>query len=101
MTTNEFRSRLRQMDANERKRCWKHIGAPTDWGDERVIEMFMKEPAWNRTICDFFRVPTEEEKVGQANIESAAYAKQGFKIGVLALAIAVVSAVLSLVALFR
>lgn len=48
--------------------------------------------------CD---VKTEEEKVGHATITSANYARRGYNVSIWALIIAMLSVLLSLVALFK
>jgi hypothetical protein len=52
-------------------------------------------------VCDALGEPTEAEKVGAANIESAKYARKGYQIALVALGVAIVSLAVALGALFK
>jgi hypothetical protein len=75
MVVQELERRIERMTAKERSDFWRAIGAPESWGADRVLEMFIKEPAWEKNICHQLGQPTESDKLGQASIRSAFHAR--------------------------
>jgi hypothetical protein len=101
MTANELRERMSRMSREERIAFMKGVGFPTDWDDGRVMECFIKENTWEKAICHQLGVPTEADKVGEANIRSAQYAVKGYVLGWIGIGIAVISLVVAIVALMK
>ncbi len=101
MSATELRDLMNRMDAKAKADFRRKISVSDGWDDERIIEMFVKEPAWEKNICHVLGVLTQSDKVGLANIESAQYARKGFVISLWAFVIALASAVLSLIALLK
>jgi len=101
MTANELRIRLKEMSQDDRLAFLRCVGWFPDFDDERILDAFVKESAWEKKICDALSVPTEADKVGQASIDAAHYARLGYIIGLVAIGIAVISLVVSGIALVK
>jgi hypothetical protein len=75
---------------------------------EKMVEVFEKYPEVERQAVYWIgknapdrKQKMEAERVAEANLVSAEYAKRGYTLGVWALAIAILSTILSLVAIFK
>jgi hypothetical protein len=109
MTANEYREILNKLTPEQRKELSEavYLGGNTDV--DSMVKIFENnrqkvEPTivlWLSRNVQNCPVKTEADRVADANITSAAYARRGFNISVWALIIAGLSAVLSLVSLLK
>jgi hypothetical protein len=99
MTADEFKVRLSAMSADEKKEFKLRIGAPGNLADHTLIEMFIKDPAWEKKICHRLGPPTDADKVGTANFPSALNSRWALVVSLISLAIAIGSLAVAIIAL--
>ena len=110
MTAIEYRDVLCRMTIEQRKELCEALmlgGKPEDINGFVWLFEYHGKPVEAhivhhlRRIIPGCQVKSEDEKVGSATILSAEYARRGYIVSSWAIGIAIISAILSLVALFK
>jgi len=93
MNADELRNRLESMPEPIKVAMKTEVGL-VDRNDEDLVRIFQLDPGYERRTCVALGVPTEADRVGQANIASARYSR-------LAIVIAIVSLIVSIIAILK
>jgi hypothetical protein len=100
-TSQDFQLWWAQQPLGKRQEVRQKVLGHPDGTADGLYNYLIGEPRVDAKICHLLGLPTEAAKVAQANIASAAYTRKAFHISLWALGIVIVSAILTLVALFK
>src|SRR4051794_13561329 len=65
MNADEFASKLQRMTPEE-KAAFKHRTGAPDGGDQRWVDEFVTNPAWEKRFCHHLGMPTEGERISKS-----------------------------------